>query len=51
VRRAREFSEHRLMTEMHAVEIAYGKRGRTRGRGGNAARDSHTTQPEMLLKA
>jgi hypothetical protein len=32
------------MAEMHAVEIAYGKRGRPRGCRGNAASDTHTTQ-------
>ena len=43
--RALQLGQHGLVAEMHAVEIAYGERGRARGRGGNAARESHTTKP------
>jgi len=43
--RALQLGQHGLVAEMHAVEIAYGERGRARGRSGNAARESHTTKP------
>jgi hypothetical protein len=49
--RTLQLGQHRLVAEMHAVKIAYGERGRARGRGGDPARESHTTKPEVSLKA